>query len=392
MKILVINPGSTSTKFAIFEGDNLELTHSGQFDCIHDHTTGEIRYTRKIDEEKAEISKDEFDNPVWKIKLTFPQIDFDKIGFRVVHGGEYFTNPAILNNESIQKIETLCELAPLHNPHSVAKIKEALEAYPDVVKYAVFDTQFHATIPEKAYLYALPYEFYRNFKIRKYGFHGISHEYLYSQLKNTPTISPLIKWSERGLKVITCHLGGGASICAIKDGKSIDTSMGFTPSEGLVMATRTGDIDSGIRDYLQNKLEMDDEDMRNIYNYKSGLLGLSEETSNMLELIELYQKGNEGAVRALNVYIYKIQKYIGSYVATLGGLDVLIFSGGVGSGSDFIREKVCTGLEIFGIEIDKNKNNGQIDVPDYLEIGKGQVKILAIKTNEELAIAQKIIL
>lgn len=385
MLFLVINAGSTSTKFSIFEGDDLRLIHSGQFDSFSaKNSLDEVVYTRKIDGEKAEISKDEFDNPVWKVKLVYPELNFDAIGFRVVHGGEKFTKPTLITPEVISEIETLSDLAPLHNPPAVTKINEANAAFPDVPKYAVFDTEFYCTLPEKAFLYTLPYKFYKQNKIRKYGFHGISHEYLFSKLKSQISNSKLEK-------VITCHLGGGASITAIKNGESIDTSMGFTPLEGLVMATRTGDIDDGVQNYLEMKLNIPEVEINRIYNNESGLLGLSEKTSNMIELLELYHQGDEGAIRAIDLYIYRIRKYIGSYAAALGGLDALVFSGGVGSGSDFIRHKICSDLNFFGIEIDTAKNDGQINVPDLLEIGKGPVRIFAIRTDEELAIAQKIV-
>lgn len=396
--ILVINAGSTSLKFSIIEFsiDQIKLLHSGQFDKIDDN-----KFTLKVDGIKREISTEDFEYAVWRIReVLFPDIGIELVGFRVVHGGEKFVSPTLLTQEIIREIETLSELAPLHNPPAIERIKQSFEAYPDVPKYAVFDTEFHATIPEKAYLYALPYRYYRDYKIRRYGFHGISHEYLYEQLsiindqlsiKDDHNLDCKLLIENCKLnRVITCHLGGGASITAIKDGRSVDTSMGFTPMEGIVMATRTGDVDDGVQNYLEKNLGITEDEINRIFNKESGLVGLSELTSDMITLIELYKQGNPAAVRALDVYFYRIQKYIGSYIAVLGGLDVLVFSGGVGSGSDFIRKKVCEGLNVFGIELDDFKNDGKLNVEDWIEIGKGEVRIFAIKTNEELMIAQKI--
>lgn len=381
--ILVINAGSTSLKFSIFQAlkDEVILLHSGQLDKIDNDT-----FTMKVDNEKRDINAEDFEYAIWRIKeVFFPEIKIDVIGFRVVHGGEKFVSPTLLTSEVIGEIENLSNLAPLHNPPAIERIKQAFEAYPEVPKYAVFDTEFHSTIPEKAYLYALPYKYYNDYKIRRYGFHGISHEFLSSQVEQ------LMANSKERARVITCHLGGGASITAIKDGKSVDTSMGFTPMEGIVMATRTGDVDDGVQNFLEKNIGMSEDEINRVFNKESGLLGLSGISSDMVKLIELYKQGNSAAIRALDVYIYRVQKYIGSYVAVLGGLDVLVFSGGVGSGSDFIRQKVCEGLEVFGIDIDDAKNDGKLNVEDWIEIGKRDVKIFAIKTNEELMIAGKIV-
>ncbi|MBP9758213.1 acetate/propionate family kinase [Candidatus Dojkabacteria bacterium] len=387
--ILVINAGSTSLKFSIFlasrrEGqasiDEFRLLHSGQLDKVDDDI-----FTMKVDGEKREINGEDFEYAIWRIKeVLFPEIKFDLIGFRVVHGGEKFISPTLLDSAIVREIEALNNLAPLHNPPVIARIKQTFEAYPEIPKYAIFDTEFHSTVPEKAYLYALPYKFYKQYKIRRYGFHGISHEFLFSQIEQ------LIANSEMRKRVITCHLGGGASITAIKNGQSVDTSMGFTPMEGVVMATRTGDVDDGVQNYLEKNLGMSEDEINRVFNKESGLLGLSEVSSDMVKLIGLYKQGNPAAIRALDVYIYRVQKYIGSYVAVLGGLDVLVFSGGVGSGSDFIRKKVCEGLSVFGIEVDDLKNDGKLNIENSIEIGRGKVKIFAIKTNEELMIAKKV--
>jgi len=387
--ILVINAGSTSLKFSIFLASRREgqasigefrLLHSGQLDKVDDDI-----FTMKVDGEKREINGEDFEYAIWRIKeVLFPEIKFDLIGFRVVHGGEKFISPTLLDSAIVREIEALNNLAPLHNPPVIARIKQTFEAYPEIPKYAIFDTEFHSTVPEKAYLYALPHKFYKQYKIRRYGFHGISHEFLFSQIEQ------LIANSEMRKRVITCHLGGGASITAIKNGQSVDTSMGFTPMEGVVMATRTGDVDDGVQNYLEKNLGMSEDEINRVFNKESGLLGLSELSSDMVKLIELYKQGNPAAIRALDVYIYRIQKYIGSYVAVLGGLDVLVFSGGVGSGSDFIRKKVCEGLGVFGIEVDDLKNDGKLNIENSIEIGRGKVKIFAIKTNEELMIAKKV--
>lgn len=380
--ILVINAGSTSVKYKFFSNEDVLL--DGMFEKI-----GEDRYEHKdyLTDIRGEIKESEYLEALNIIKELLASnfqllpSDINAIGFRVVHGGENFVTPTLLTSEVLDEIEELSELAPLHNPPALEKIREANEVFLDVPKYAVFDTEFHSTLPEKAYLYAIPYKFYRENKIRRYGFHGISHEYLSKEISS--------KFEIDNSKLITCHLGGGASITAIKDGKSIDTSMGFTPLEGLVMATRAGDVDDGVQDFMETKLGYSEAEIYKIFNNESGLLGLSEETSDMRWLRDNYHT-DVRAKRAIDVYTYRIQKYIGSYIAALGGLDVLVFSAGVGAGSDVIRNMICDRLKNFGIEIDPNLNDGKVDVSENLEIGKGKVKIFVIPTNEELMIVRKI--
>lgn len=378
MNILVINPGSTTLKYKFFYNEDCVL--DGIFQKYSEDNCKWKDYKKNTE---ISISSDDYENSFSIIKQILSQYELDAIGFRVVHGADLFIQPTLLNQEIIDEIEELNILAPLHNPPAIEKIRQSIEVFPDIDKYAVFDTEFHATLPEKAYLYALPYEFYEKYGIRKYGFHGISHEYLTNEVLS-------ILHNPKESNIITCHLGGGASISAIKDGKCIDTSMGFTPLEGLVMATRAGDVDDGVQNYIEEVLGYSEEEVNYIFNKKSGVLGVSGVSENMVKLIEMYKNGDDRAIRAIDLYIYRIQKYIGSYYSILGNLDALVFSGGVGSGSDFIRKKVCEGLSHFGIVVDDSINDGKINVEDVIEIGKGDVRIFAIPTNEELMIARKI--
>jgi len=330
-----------------------------------------------------DISLGEYQNPSTLITKELGENKISKIGFRFVHGGEKFTQTTILDDKTIEELEKLNDIAPLHNPPVIAKIKEFKKSMPEVKMYAVFDTAFHHHMPPKAYLYGLPYEYYKFYNIRRYGFHGISHQYVYSTLLSLdPTVN----------KAITCHLGGGASISAIDHGNSIDTTMGFTPLEGLLMATRAGDVDDGAIAYIQKITGFSDDKMSEIENKESGLLGVSGVTSDMRKLLQMEKDGDERAHLAIEMYIYRIQKYIGAYVASLNGLDALVITAGVGCGSDVIRKRIVAGLSVFNLYIDDNINDNRIDVMENLKIStQSSIPIWIIPTNEELAIAKEII-
>ena len=372
MAILVVNPGSETTKFEVFESD-LSSIVSGKI------YTNDGKFLIDLQDETKEITKEEFENPVGLIQshLTGP---VEKIGFRIVHGGEKYFEPTLLSEDVINDLEKLNDLAPLHNPPAIKIIKQFSEVFKDSALIGVFDTAFHHDMPKAAFMYALPYEFYEKYKIRRYGFHGISVKYVIHELQR---LDSNLK------KTIVCHLGGGSSITAVENGKSIDTSMGFTPLEGVMMAKRAGSVDDGVIPFLNKTIKMSLEEIMRIENNESGLLGVSGKTGSMRELLEL--KDDERASLAVEMYVYQIQKQIGAYIAALNGIDGLVFSGGVGEGSDEIRKRICEKLGFAGVSIDDSKNDAQIDVAQNLKISKGESKsVWVIPTNEEIQIAREI--
>lgn len=343
MQILVINSGSTSLKYKLFDIKNFRELKSG--------------YIQNIGTSKVK-------NHEQALKTALGEIGELKnimaVGHRVVHGGEEFVQPTLITKTVLKRLAKYNKLAPLHNPANLMGIKACLKLLPKVPDIAVFDTAFHQTIPKKAYLYALPLKYYKKYDIRRFGFHGISHRYVAEEAAKKLK-KPLNK-----LKIITCHLGGGCSITAINKGKSVDTSMGFTPAEGLVMMTRSGDIDPAIILFLQEKEKLTPKQVDHLINFESGMLGLCGE-ENMLKVLNKIKRGNKLARLAFDIFIYRLQKYIGAYYAALGGLDALVFTGAVGSGKATTRNAVCRGLK---------------------HILK-KTKVMAIKTNEELMIAKE---
>jgi len=309
--------------------------------------------------------------------------EINAVGHRVVHGGETFSNSVIITQEVIDKVEECSELAPLHNPANLQGIHAVSKALPNVIQCGTFDTAFHQTMPEKAFLYAIPYEYYKNHKIRRYGFHGSSHKYVSERaLEITGT-------KKEGSRIISCHLGNGASICAIKDGKSQDTSMGLTPLEGLMMGTRSGNLDIGAVFYMMKKENLSIEEADNVLNKKSGVLGLTENSSDMRDIIEAATKRNcKRSQLALDMYKYRVRKYIGTYAATLGGVDIIIFTGGIGENNIKMMTEVCSELECMGIEL-KN-DSASVKYDEYFELStkNSKTKVLVLKTNEELVIAR----
>ena len=388
MKILVLNCGSSSLKFQLIDMETEERLAKGNFERI-----GGMKSTLKLNirGEKQEIVRiardyDEAISYVLEV-LTKPENDLMKsldeigaVGHRIVHGGEAFKESVLITDEVVSEIEKCIDLAPLHNPAGVAGIKAAKNVLPEVPMVAVFDTAFHQTMPAKAYIYQIPYRYYTSYKIRRYGFHGTSHKYVARR------IAELLK--DEDLKVINCHLGQGASICAIDGGKSIDTSMGLTPLAGIPMATRSGDIDPAIIPYIMKMENLQPEDMEDILNKQSGAWGVSGVSSDYRDIEDGYSMGDQRSVLSLDSQAYRIAQYIGQYVITLGGLDVLTFAGGVGENGIETRERVCEYLKPFGVELDKeaNKTRGKekcISTPD------SKVKIYVVPTNEELMIAKE---
>jgi acetate kinase len=314
--------------------------------------------------------------------------EISAVGHRVVHGGELFTESKLVNEEVIQALEKYTELAPLHNPPNLKGIYGLRALIPSIPQVAVFDTAFHTTMPKHAYMYAIPYLLYKKYGIRRYGFHGTSHRFVAARA------CEILGSHCKGLKIITCHLGNGASVCAIKDGISVDTSMGFTPIEGLIMGTRSGDIDTGAVTFIMDKEKIGTKSTSVLFNKHSGLLGISGISSDMREIREAANKGDERCLLAIRMFDYRVKKYIGSYAAAMGGIDVLVFTGGIGENSDTTRTGICEGLEFLGIELDEQVNTGSRGKETIISKKDTRVKVMVVPTNEELMIAidtQKII-
>ena len=390
MKILVINAGSSSLKYQLIDMETEHVLAKGL--CERIGLDGHLKHTPLVggkpvfDEDLPMPTHSEAIAAVID-KLTSAEYgvvasmkEIDAVGHRVVHGGEKFAKSVVITDEVMHAIEECNPLAPLHNPANIIGIKACQELMPGVPMVAVFDTAFHQTMPPVAYTYALPYEYYEKDKVRRYGFHGTSHKYV-SQRAADMLGKPIEQ-----LKLISCHLGNGSSVTAIDGGKSVDTSMGFTPLAGLPMGTRSGDIDAGILEYLMNKYGMDITEMLTILNKKSGVMGVSGVSSDFRDLEEAFEQGNERAGLAVDMFNYGVKKLIGAYAAAMGGVDAIIFTAGVGENSASQRMAIASGLEFMGVKMDEdaNKVRGEervISAPD------SKVTVLLIPTNEELMIA-----
>ena len=390
MNVLVINCGSSSLKYQLINMNDESVLAKGLVERIG--IEGSVLKHEKCGQDKVvieEVMKNHKDaiNLVLKALVDKEHgavkdlSEVDAVGHRVVHGGERFAKSVVITDEVIDAMKECIELAPLHNPPNIIGIEACKELLPDVTMVAVFDTAFHQTMPAESYIYALPYELYDEMGIRRYGFHGTSHKYV------SERVAALTGKSLEGTKIVTCHLGNGASLTAIKDGKSFDTTMGMTPLEGLVMGTRCGDIDPAIVTYLINNKKMTAEQVDSLMNKKSGVLGISGVSSDFRDIEGAAEKGNERAKLALEKFNYTVKKYIGSYAAAMGGLDVVVFTAGLGENSASNRFDICQGLEFLGIEIDAAKNNTR---GKEVEISKdgSKVKVFVIPTNEEVMIAR----
>lgn len=390
MKIIVFNCGSSSIKYKLFEMPESRVLASGIVERIgaasssasQHANTSEIKIEEPVENHEQGIS-------VIKKMLLDPQngaiqslSEIRACGHRVVHGGEAFTNSVLITEELEKVIEEFADLAPLHNPPNLLGIRAAKKMLGDIPQVACFDTAFHQTLPEVAYLYALPYEFYEKYKIRKYGFHGTSHRFVARRA------AELMNRGKYDVDLITCHLGNGSSIAAVKNGKSVDTSMGLTPLEGLVMGTRAGDLDAAIVFHLVRK-GYSVEQLDSILNKKSGLLGISGISNDVRDLEQHAREGHEKAKLALNIFAYKIKKYIGLYSAVLNGCDGIVFTGGIGENAVHIRETILTGLDNLGIKLDSDKNRKFVNRTEgEIQAKDSQVKIFVIPTDEEQAIAK----
>lgn len=394
MIILVLNCGSSSLKYQVLDmvDDNAySLLAKGLVERIGEkmgvlthQVTGKDKYTI----EKPIADHTEGIKGVLALLTdtnhgvleSLSQID--AVGHRVAHGGEYFFCSVAVDEDVIAKIEKCCELAPLHNPANLLGIRAAQSLMPTTPQVAVFDTSFHQTMPDYAYMYAIPYEYYDKYKIRRYGFHGTSHKFVAQKACD------FVGLDFNNSKIVTCHLGNGSSITAVKDGKSIDTSMGFTPVEGVAMGTRCGNLDAGVITFLQEKEGLDAHGINTVLNKKSGLLGISEISSDSRDIEQGAKSGNSKAALAQNILAYGIKKYIGSYAAAMGGLDMIVFTGGIGENSCVTRAKVCEGLEFLGVEFDNGANDGVRGKDVLLSKSNSKVKVVAVTTNEELVIAR----
>ena len=393
MKILVINSGSSSIKYRLFDMTDKTVWATGVMEQIGETESRITHHTRNSQGEMEEIVNSE---PVADHQAGFQLIgaalnesgalrdtqELSGIGHRVVHGGEEFKQPTLINKKVIDTIRRLSPLAPLHNPANLLGIEVAMQSAPQVPQVAVFDTAFHQSIPAHAFRYAIPQDLYEAHHVRRYGFHGTSHHYVAKQTAD------LMDRPLNTLNLITLHLGNGASAAAVKGGKSIDTSMGMTPLEGLIMGTRCGDIDPAIIFYLKRKTGLARDAVESILNQESGLKGICG-VNDMRQIEELAQSGNSQAQLAIEMVCYRIKKYIGAYYAVLGRLDALVFTAGIGEKSPLIRAGACRGLSHLGIEIDPEKNNRKSKTAFEIQKGGSTVKILVIPTNEEREIAEQ---
>lgn len=391
MNILVINSGSSSVKYKFFDiKDEKELARGiveriglKKSELLHIPADGkEVKISREIpDHESAiKLALDFLTHEEHGVIKDISEIG--AVGHRVVHGGEKFSDSTIITEEVIKTIRSYFKLAPLHNPPNLLGIKVAEKLLPNIKHVAVFDTAFHQTIPKSAYLYGLPYSFYEKDRIRRYGFHGTSHKYVALRAAEILNMPP------DKLKLITVHLGNGCSITAVKNGQSINTSMGFTPLEGLLMGTRSGDIDPAIVLYLMGEKGLSAEDIDNLLNKKSGLLGMSEISSDMRDVYEALSGGNKKAEIAFAVFIDRIQKYIGSYIVAMDGVDAIVFTAGIGENHAPTRTAACEKLSFLGVKIDSKKNNSSAR-EKVITTDDSKVKVLVVPTNEELMIARE---
>lgn len=390
MNILVLNCGSSSVKYKLIEIKANKVLAEGGIEKIG-LPDAFIKF--KFDNEKIQQDLDINDH-VGAIKSILDNLtskeygcikdfkEIDAVGHRVVHGGEKFNKSVLINDEVIAKIKECYGIAPLHNPVNMAGIDAINEVLPEVPQVGVFDTAFHQTMPAKSYMYALPYKYYAEDGVRRYGFHGTSHRYVSQRVCDFLGVEP------KGKKIITCHVGNGGSITAVKDGKSVDTSMGLTPTEGLMMGTRCGDVDPGALIFLMDKHNLCSKDMLNMVNKESGLAGVSGVSSDMREITAAAKQGNEKAILSLEMYEQRITKYVGAFAAEMGGVDIIVFTGGVGEHQSSTRANVCNPLRFMGVEIDDAANDANNGDEGIISTPNSAVKVVVIPTDEEYMIAK----
>ena len=388
-KILVLNCGSSSIKYALYDMTDKSVITSGGIEKIG---LPDSFITVKLNGEKHKMEKPIKEHTagvqwIFDVLTTgdyavLKSLDeLDAVGHRMVHGGEKFNQSVLLTPEVMEAFAACNDLAPLHNPANIKGVNAVSAILPNIPQVGVFDTAFHQTMPDYAYMYALPYELYSKYGVRRYGFHGTSHRYVSQRVCEFLGVKP------EGKKIITCHIGNGASIAAVKDGKCVDTSMGLTPLEGLIMGTRSGDIDAGAVTFLMDKLNLDTHGISNLLNKQSGLLGVSEGSSDFRDILAGIAAGNDKARLAKDMYCYRIKKYIGEYAAAMGGVDIILFTGGAGENQWEVREGATQGLEFMGIKLDEAKNKACRATEAVLSADDSKVTICCIPTDEELMIA-----
>ena len=390
MKVLVINCGSSSLKYQLIDSRSEEVLAAGL--CERIGIDGRMTHTPSSG--NTVVKNDPLPDHGAAIQAVLSALtdkahgvisslgEIGAVGHRLVHGGEKFAASVIINDEVIAEVEACNDLAPLHNPANLIGVRACRQIMPDVPMVGVFDTAFHQTMPPKAYLYGIPHQYYQEHKVRRYGFHGTSHNYVAKRVHHLAELDP------DNSRVIVCHLGNGASVTAVKNGKSVDTSMGLTPLEGLIMGTRSGDLDPGVIEYIAKKEHLTLEEVLKVLNKESGVLGLSGVSSDFRDLTEAMEQGNEQAAVAVEAFCYRVAKHIGAYTAALNGVDAIVFTAGIGENAAHIRSMVCDYLGFLGITIDEEKNavrgkETEISTPD------SKVAVFVIPTNEELAIARE---
>ena len=387
MNVFILNAGSSSLKYQLMNPLTKEVLAVGLcerigIDGIIKHEFGDNKIKLEVamptHKEAIELVLKTLTDGEGKVINSIDEID--SIGHRAVHGGEEFAGSVLVTPRVIEKMKELIPLAPLHNPANIMGMEICQEIMPGKPNVAVFDTAFHQTMPDYAYMYALPYEMYTKHGIRKYGFHGTSHYFVSNEARNMLD-------KKENTKIIVCHLGNGASVSAVLDGKSIDTSMGLTPVQGLIMGTRAGDIGAGALQYMMSQEKIDIDEALNVMNKKSGMLGISGKSSDLREVLEGAASGDDKCRLAIEMIAYRIKQYVGSYAAALNGVDALCFTGGIGENAALIREKVCSGLEFMGLELDTNKNDQRSDNARDIATSASTGKIFVIPTNEEFVIA-----
>ncbi len=390
MKILVLNCGSSSIKYKLFNMDTKEVMAQGGIEKIG--LKGSFLKLTLPSGDKVMLEGEILEHTAGieyilgvlvseKYGCIKSLDEINAVGHRVVHGGEKFNKSVLITDQVIEKIVECIDIAPLHNPPNLKGIRAVSDLMPNAPQIAVFDTAFHQTMPDYAYMYGIPYQLYKKYGIRRYGFHGTSHRYV------SKRVCEFLGVSQEGQRIITCHVGNGGSVSAIKDGKSIDTSMGFTPVEGLLMGTRVGDIDAGVVSYIMDKEMIGTASISTLLNKHSGVLGVSGVSSDMRELDAACEAGNERAILAENMYYYRIKKYVGAYTAALGGADIIVFTGGVGENQSKCRSKVCEGLQYMGVSLDEELNKKIHGDEAVISTPDSKVKVVVIPTDEEFMIA-----
>lgn len=391
MKILVLNCGSSSIKYQLFEIEKEEILVKGIVQKIG--MNGSFLHNRRNDGHEIKLEGEILDHQsgieyilgllISEEYGSLKSLDeIDAVGHRVVHGGEKFSASILIDDEVISKMEECIDLAPLHNPPNLKGIYSMKALLPDIPQVGVFDTAFHQSMPDYSFMYAIPYSLYKKYGLRRYGFHGTSHRYV------SKRACEILDLDYSKQKIITCHLGNGSSIAAIDHGKSVDTSMGLTPVEGLMMGTRTGDLDLGVLLYIMNKEEIGTGSANTLINKHSGVLGISGVSSDMREIEKAATEGNERAQLALNMFHYRVRKYIGAYAAAMGGVDMIVFTGGIGEMGSETREEICKDFEFLGLDFDRKKNHGLRGKEAMINAKGSKVKALVVPTNEELVIAR----